>query len=102
VRLLVRNYTAGDHFLIERALPAGDGDEVKLHHLCSSLVDVFQENGAANCEGAMHFVYERTPCSGCRHDAVKLLLAAGAATPALIDECRYDADLDTRDLVADL
>ena len=102
MRLLVRNYEPGDHLLIEKLLPADDGDEWKLHHLCSDLVDVFRENGPADCAGAMSFVYERTPCSACRYDAVKLLLAAGAVTPALIDECRYDSDPDTRDLVAGL
>lgn len=100
VRLLIRNYELGDHLLIEKILPAEGVDEMQLHHLCFDLVDVFRENGPAECAGAMRFVYERTTCSACRHRAVELLLAAGAATPALIEECRYDCDLGTRDLVA--
>lgn len=100
VRLLIRNYEPGDHLLIEKVLPAEGVDEMQLHHLCFDLVDMFRENGPAKSAGAMRFVYDRTPCSACRHRAVELLLAAGAATPALIEECRYDCDPDTRDLVA--
>jgi hypothetical protein len=46
-------------------------------------------------------MYEFSPCSTCRYDAVKALIDIGIAPVWLLEDAAFDADPDTRALVLD-
>lgn len=96
--LLRNNYRSGDHRLIERQLRISD-DSDEVHRLVSDLVDVFEANPSPDARLSMLFVYEHSPCSNCRGDAVKILIAWGSAPDWLLEECWFDADECIRDAV---
>jgi hypothetical protein len=98
VELLKRNYEAGDERLVEsllsRTLDAND-----YHWLGSSAGEFFEAHPELDCAPALTLLYERGPCTRCRGWAVEMLLERGQMPGWMREECRYDADLETRQLV---
>ncbi len=98
LRLLTRNYQRGDAAIIERILQL-PADRDLLHGLLYELIKVFQSNRVAESTNAMLLVYDQSPCSNCRCDAVKILLSTGTAPDWLLEECRYDSSEEIRSMV---
>ena len=64
-----------------------------------NLHTLIQDNSAAHIEPVAELIYEKTPCSMCRHHVVKLLSERVGLPGPLLLECPYDADAETRRLV---
>ncbi len=97
--LFKSTFQTGDEHLIEPNLRPPE-DREALHRLVFDLVEVFEDNAVPEAGSSMMFVYEESPCSNCRHVAVKTLLRAGRAPAWMVEECRHDVDETTRSLVA--
>ena len=98
IALLKHNYELGDHRLIESVL-AETGDRDAMHDLCWGLEQVFAENKTPGCANSLLFAYEATPCSLCREKYVAILLEFDKAPAPLREECAFDANLETRELI---
>jgi hypothetical protein len=95
LEMLNKNYLPGDARMIKQVL-VGNPDVDKLLNVVSDLVDLFSKNTDIECEGCMHFVYEQSPCSNCRGQTVKNLLAVQALPRWMVEECRFDSLQSTR------
>ncbi|MBL8823510.1 MAG: hypothetical protein JNJ77_13055 [Planctomycetia bacterium] len=98
LKLLARNYEHGDAAKLERILHVSD-DRDLLHGVLFDLVKVFQSNKVAESTNLMLFVYDQSPCSNCRRNAVELLLSTGTAPDWLLVECQYDSSEEIRLMV---
>jgi hypothetical protein len=97
LRLFARNYQPGDQALLELVLPcAGDDDD--LHGVALDLVSVAQEVKDPQLNGCLLWIYERNPCSYCRHSAVKFLVDLKVVPRKVLEECLWDCQKETRDL----
>jgi hypothetical protein len=94
-RLLRSNFEPGDFAKLERLLDTlSDIDEA--HDLGLSILDIVsKQEHPPEAAGLLLRLYERTPCSRCRNDAVATLVALNVAPLWMAEECRFDADPDT-------
>lgn len=93
--LLVNNFEADDFALGSKSLERiEDADEA--HDLVRSLLDLCEAHPGANALDCLLHVYELSPCSACRHTAVKALVDTNTAPAWVLAECTFDADPDTR------
>jgi hypothetical protein len=76
-----------------------DADEV--HHLVGELLDLCEAHPGADALDCLLYVYELSPCSTCRRRAVEALIDTNIAPAWVLAESAFDADPDTRALVAD-
>jgi hypothetical protein len=98
MRLLTANFEAGDFALHVPGLQSvGDMDE--RHHLGSNIVGLCETHPSADAVDALLDVYEFSPCSTCRHKAVKVLVDLDRVPDWLREEARWDADPATRALL---
>lgn len=95
LKLLKKNYQPGDAVVIERVLQVPE-DLDQLHGLIFDLVEVFRSNRVAELAKVMLFVYEESPCSNCRFNAVKCLVDTMKAPDWLLAECRHDSSDEIR------
>ena len=95
LKLLKRNYQPGDAAVIEHALRVPE-DRDQLHGLIFDLVEVFRANQVAELAKVMLFVYEESPCSNCRCNAVKSLVDTIQAPDWLLAECQHDSSEEIR------
>ncbi|MEO6216203.1 MAG: hypothetical protein ABIO86_09240 [Sphingomonas sp.] len=96
LRLLLSNYEAGDLDPIGSLLSeAVDDDEA--HDLGFGILNIVGENDVPLAEkrAVLISLYERSPCSICRGNAVSKLQSAGDVPLPIAQECRFDADPDT-------
>ena len=96
LRLLLSNYEPGDLDAIGSWLSeALDDDEA--NDLGFGILNIVGENDVPLAEkrAVLISVYERTPCSVCRGDAVSKLQSAGDVPLSIAQECRFDAHPDT-------
>lgn len=70
------------------------------HDLLCRLLDLCNAHPGADALDCLLYVYERSPCSTCRNQAVRALMHAQIAPEWLRAECLFDADPATRALVA--
>ena len=97
VDLLIANYADGDAHYIRAMLD----EEMPLqvwHWLGYGALQVFAAHPATAAAPALYCIYERTPCSHCRHRAVTLLCGLGSLPDWMANECRHDAHPGTRAL----
>jgi hypothetical protein len=97
--LFVRNYQPEDDARFAALVDAAEDDD-ELHTLGFGLHDVYQANPTPSAASLLLRLYERGPCSLCREDVVRLLRDLGALPAWMAAECAYDANEDTRALVA--
>jgi hypothetical protein len=90
------NYLPGDHLAIMDALTAHQMDRETLHGAGLDLRKVFEDRETAECRDVLMWVYENTPCSLCRGEAVKILAASKCLPEAVIRECLDDCSVETR------
>jgi hypothetical protein len=98
VTLLAGWSQPGDYKLIEQALrqPMSDDD---FHSLGMDVLGFVKANPTGEAEPILCLIYEKGPCSNCRGSCVKHLIALQRLPDWMIEECRYDADSETRELV---
>lgn len=94
--LFIRNYQPLDEQLIMSAVKPLTPDEGEAHNLGSSLLNICDENPLRTSLEMLKWVYETTPCTVCRHSAVKQMAATGSVPPEIVSECLDDADEDLR------
>jgi hypothetical protein len=97
--LLAANWEPGDEHIAERLLFAED-DRETLHSLGLGLGDILKAHESTSLVPSLLLGYERTPCSLCRNGFVESLIHLDALPSELRAECLWDADVDTRKLVA--
>ncbi len=93
LRLFRATWRPGDERLLLRALrdvPTWDPDP--RHTALSDLLEVLQDNPTPAARSLLLLLYEHTPCTNCRGDAVKLMLELGLLPAWARRECRHDAD----------
>lgn len=94
-RLFTASYERGDHQILEDALPA-EAEVDQLHGLSQDLLQVAQAQTDPELSGCLRWVYEQTPCSLCREQAVRELIERERAPENLLRECLHDVSADTR------
>ncbi len=97
VALLRRNYQSGDHEHVEPILRAAcrAGD---MHSLGMDVLEAFKGNRFPAARDCLLLVYDNTPCSNCRGEAVEWLVEQGVAPEWVLDEGRFDVDPEIRAL----
>jgi len=100
VDLLAPNYLPGDENRILALLDEEVAPHI-WHWLGYGALTVFAAHPEASAL-LLHCIYERTPCSHCRHRAVTLLhhRGRGQLSDEMVEECRHDAHAGTRALAA--
>jgi len=99
VTLLTARSQPGDYQLIEQALRQPMSDDV-YHSVGGDVLRFVKANLTGEAEASLALLYENGPCSTCRESCVKHLIALNRLPEWMRQECRYDADSDTRELVA--
>lgn len=69
-----------------------------LHSLIFDLAELCASVKRTECLPLMLFVYEYSPCGNCRYQAVKVMVELGIAPQWMIEECRFDAMDNIRDM----
>jgi len=98
VDLLDANYEPGDEILFEQLLRK-PRNRWEYHALGTGALDVMKAHPDRSGVPALLSLYERGACSFCRERVVVLLRELGEAPAWMLDECRYDANLDLRETV---
>jgi len=99
VALLVNNFETGDFVrCADHLTRLDDADET--HHLVGELLNLCQAHPGMEALDCLLYVYERSPCSNCRGEAVKALMNTNTAPAWVMAESAFDADPDTRALVS--
>jgi hypothetical protein len=99
LEILTRSAQVDDVDTLVAALrPGADADEE--HGVCSGILDLFEHSPEVRDPRLALHVYERTPCSLCREDAVEWMQLQRACPPWLVEECAHDANADIRELAA--
>ncbi len=95
--LLINNFQEGDHLILEsllaKSLKKGD-----YHRLGLGVLDFCEAHpNPESEERLMLALYEYDPCAFCRSFAVDRLFELDRLPAWMAEECRYDANLDTRE-----
>jgi hypothetical protein len=98
IDLFTLNYQARGEELISAAVQRIAPSEDEAHGLGLSILRVCKKNQSPAFSGSLGWVYETTPCTICRHDALKELVALERHTPEMIADSLFDAEEDTRKL----
>ncbi len=99
LKLFVRNFQPGDEDLLNANLTLPD-DRDECHGIVSDLIEILEQNPCVNCAELALRSYLATPCGICRYHAAKLLFDQKVAPMWLVDECRWDANSEVRELVS--
>jgi len=99
IRLLVKNYGADDHILIESALDR-QANENDFHWTAHRAVDVFRANPQAPALAPLLKIYEKCRCSLCRNGAVKIMVERRIIPPPILEECLHDSNEDIRQIAS--
>ena len=97
--LFVRNYRPGDEGFLCAHLRLPEDEDAR-HGLLLGVTKILEANHAARPDVLALWVYRWTPCGQCRCRAAEVLIDRDAAPAWLLEECRYDSNPDTRQLVA--
>jgi hypothetical protein len=96
VELLSLNFENDDWIRIgETARRAHDGDVA--HSIGFGVQAVFRPHPAPEAATALIAVYQQNPCSRCRERAVEALYSLNLLPAYMLEECKYDANLDLRE-----
>ena len=103
----IKNYLPGDEQRIISIVKSAslDKDNGNWHGIFWQVRDLIDENQEADralSAVLLPYLYRKGFCSCCRCDVVEAMLARGLLTPELIEECRYDCNLEIRKLVETL
>lgn len=95
VKLFVENYQDGDSSYIETILNDQENENT-LHWGGMDVINVFERNPLKELAKCLLWVYEKTPCTHCREQAVKLLIDNKLLPSDVLYECQYDCVEDIR------
>jgi hypothetical protein len=91
VRMLIHNWKPGDYLFIEGLLKE-QASRDQCHHLSFSVLSFIEVHRSLEAESSLLLLYETGPCTSCRHDVVKELIAIDRLPDWMREECRYDAN----------
>lgn len=94
--LFIRNYRLGDEDLIMPAISRLSPNDDNAHNFGYSILKICKENDLPVLSDLLTWVYETTPCTTCRRDAVKWMANNGCVSHETASECLHDADEDTQ------
>jgi len=94
--LFIRNYRPGDEVLIMSAINRLSPNDDNAHDLGYSILKIYEENDSPVLSELLTWVYETTPCTICRRDAVECMANSGCISPETAAECLHDAEEDTQ------
>lgn len=97
IGILGNNFVPGDEELILRCLTKPRIDWWFESVTCS-LGFIFDRNEVPNEADIRRYVYERTPCTECRHYALHRMMEMGIASEEALREAQFDADGSTREM----
>lgn len=98
--LLVNNFEAGDFAWCMKHLPEpGEAEDDDIHHDLTSLLDQGKAHPGPEALGCLLHVYELSPCSTCRWQAVEAMVGSNTTPAWVLAEARFDAVPQTRALV---
>lgn len=100
IRLLARNFEEGDWARIEQAIESTD-DKDELHWINLGVRDCFEVNPSPDARQSLLRFYEKGYCGMCRCSVVECLQTLGPLPEEIIEECRYDANLELREVAAE-
>jgi HEAT repeat protein len=95
-QLLVASYQAGDEAILIDLLRS-QCDEDARHWIGMGAIDILKANPSASAVPVLYALYEYGPCSFCRWRSVGRLRKLGKLPDWMLEECRYDANLDLSD-----
>jgi hypothetical protein len=103
IDLFLNNYEINDGKLISKALNnLKNLDITDVHSLGFSIVTLSKKHNDPGLSNALKWVYEETPCTNCRSNAVVHLDQYHQLNKTLIQECKVDADWSIREFVANM
>ncbi|MDN6860062.1 hypothetical protein QO207_26025 [Pseudomonas sp. CAN2814] len=95
--LLANNFSDGDFAMcVKRLTRFEDADET--HHLVGHILDLCQAHPGAEALDCLLYVYEYSPCSTCRKQAVKAMTQSATTPHWVLEEAIFDAEPETREL----
>jgi hypothetical protein len=98
ISLFIKSYQKGDEQCILQLIePSEDKDD--RHWQLMELRKVLENNTNADSSQLAVLAYALTPCASCRFSAASLLHARNMAPSWLTEECQFDSESDTRELV---
>jgi hypothetical protein len=97
ITLFNRNYVSGDHEVIENALFVPE-DKETTHNIGYGILALTKSQKGAELTKLLEWVYENTPCSICRRNALKGLLERNRASDSMLVESVWDCCEETRTL----
>ena len=97
--LLRNNFAPGDYARVERMVNS-DMPADEFHHLAMIVRRLIEANLSPDAAPTLRTLYERGRCTLCRCSAVELLLSLGPLPSWMLAEGQYDADSETRSLIA--
>ncbi|MBL8045575.1 MAG: hypothetical protein JNL09_03485 [Anaerolineales bacterium] len=102
VELLVRNYHDGDHTVVEE-LVASLKDDGERHSLGMDVRDFYEAHPNAESEARVtKAMYETNPCARCRCGFVSRLVELSVLPNWMAEECAWDSNENTRELMKDV
>lgn len=97
VGLLVRNFQPGDEQRILDLVELPEDPDYR-HWMLIDLRNLLKENCSADVLKLGQIAYFQNPCQMCRCSAAELLFQHNKAPAWLVEECRFDADEESRRL----
>lgn len=98
IALLRHNFEPDDGVLLFQALELLQPSWDEIHEMGYYILAVSAQQRHPSLGQALHWLYENTPCSNCRRDAVKELQQLGLLSKDILLECLYDADEELRSI----
>lgn len=102
LELFVHNYELADTGLIVPILLKLNPGFDDAHWICMSVLEIYEENQPQDFAEALLWVYETTPCTSCRRDAVRALHELRKLPSEIMEESLFDASEQTRELVREI
>lgn len=96
IQILICNYTSADKKLLLDELEkikVDYSDESNWHAIGYTIMNAYEKGVKLPCEVFL-YLYNTTLCSYCREEALKILAKHRHLTPEIIEECRFDSNLD--------
>ena len=97
-----KNFAEGDAKLITDAILASKPDKEDIHSFGSSITGIAEKNKTNELKELLLWVYENTPCSNCREEAIERLNDNGVLSQEIIEECIWDGSEEIREFAGGL
>jgi hypothetical protein len=101
VDMLALNFEQGDHTLIEWLAEQPEADEDEEHWRGLGITKFVKQHEGPENARILTLTYDKGACSPCREWLVGDLIDMDALTDVIREECRWDANLDLRAMMAE-